>query len=166
MSVVSTRVQGDLEARRKMEQIVRDLKGEEYLRALRSATLLVERSAKLNAPVDSGRLKNSITSSILTRSGLLGSVVVSGVVGSNVFYAPMMELGTGTFVGRPPHRVPSSALNVWARRHGFPNGFLVARAIMRRGGLEPRNYFQRAFESNKARIVELLGQAVERIVVK
>ena len=66
--------------------------------------------------------------------------------GSNVKYAPYMEYGTGRLAdaegggGGGRHWPPAQALEGWASRHGFGpgGGFLVARAIGRRGGLKPR----------------------------
>lgn len=83
---VRLEIKGLKETQRKMEQVVRDLKGEPMLQGLRKATLLVERHAKINAPVDTGRLRASITPEIATRD-----TVVQGIVGSNVVYAPFQE---------------------------------------------------------------------------
>lgn len=156
---------GELEAKAKLDQVIRDVRGAEFLRAMRGAILVLERDAKLFAPVDTGRLKASITSEVRS-SGLGSSYSVAGVVGTNVSYAPYMEFGTGTIVGRPPHRPPSSALDVWARRHGIASGFLVARAIARKGGLEPRRFFQRSMEKNQQKVIDMLGDGVTDIVLK
>ncbi|KPJ77284.1 MAG: hypothetical protein AMJ81_00035 [Phycisphaerae bacterium SM23_33] len=61
---------------------------------MRDATLLVERHAKINAPVDTGRLRASITPEVRQQSN-----TVQGVVGSNVVYAPFQELGWTTAKG-------------------------------------------------------------------
>jgi phage gpG-like protein len=120
---------------------------------MRTATLLVTRSARRNAPVDTGVLR----ASIMPGSRSQGDVTV-GVVGSNVKYAPFMELGTR------PHWPPLEALETWARRHGT-TAYVVARAISRRG-LKPRRYLQRALEDNARRIKRLLGSHVGKIVSK
>ena len=129
--------------------------------AMRVATMLVTADAKQLAPVNTGRLKASITPEVIT-----GPDIVQGIVGSNVHYAPYMELGTGTFVGRSPYFPPPSALDTWARRHGIPSGFLVARAIFRRGGLKPRRFLQGAIEKNTSKIAVLLTEVVNRIAGK
>ena len=61
------------------------------------ACLLVERDANTNCPVDTGRLRASITN----RLDVEGSELV-GVVGTNVFYAPFVELGLKTKPNYPP----------------------------------------------------------------
>lgn len=158
-------VRGEIEARDKLLQTARDLNGAPFMASMTEAALIVERSAKQNAPVDTGRLRGSIAHEVRTSSALGGGVNVQGVVGSNVKYAPYMELGTGTFVGRPRYFPPPSALEVWAKRHGT-TAHAVAFAIWKRGGLKPRRYLQRAFEDNKARIVAILGRGVSGIVRK
>ena len=150
---IDVTVKGHIEARNKLLQVARDLRGDEFVDAMQTATLMVERDAKLLAPVDTGRLRASITGEVRVEGNS-----VQGVVGSNVLYAPYMELGTR------PHFPPVRALAVWARRHGM-NAFLVARAISVRG-TKPREFLQRAFEQNRVRIVAMLGDAVGRIVRK
>ena len=170
-------VEGLREAQAKMEQVVKDLYGQPALMAMRESVLLLQRDAKINAPVDTGRLRASIMPEVRTHSD-----VIEGVVGSNVIYAPYMEFGTGVFTGpeesfagafaMAPHTgagrhwPPSEALSDWARRHGIPSGYLVARAIGMRGGLRPRRYLQRALESNRDRIKRIWENTVGRIVMK
>jgi HK97 gp10 family phage protein len=153
-------IQGLAQTKRKLEQVADDLHGSDMRSGMQQATLIVTRDAKRFAPVDTGALRADITPSVFSsRRG------VTGTVGSTKFYAPFMELGTGTFVGRPPHRPPASALRQWARRHRM-SAYVVARAIARRGGLEPRRFLQRALEQNEDQIANILGRTVERIVSK
>lgn len=58
----------------------------DFEKAMKKACLLVENDAKRNCPVDTGRLRQSITHRIE------GS---TGIVGTNVEYAPYVEYGTG-----------------------------------------------------------------------
>jgi len=148
---VSVDIQGVLETQAEMERIIRDLRGDRFLNALRDCTLWVQTDAKINAPVDSGRLRASITPDVRTDGD-----TVMGVVGSNVTYAPYVETGTR------PHWPPVGALETWARRHGT-TAFVVARAIARRGTRAHR-YMQRAAESNTGRIQTHLDSAVGEIV--
>jgi HK97 gp10 family phage protein len=60
------------------------------------ACLLVERDAKTNAPVDTGRLRASITNRIETEEGQL-----VGIVGTNVVYASYQEFGTYKMPAHP-----------------------------------------------------------------
>ena len=57
-------------------------------KALTKSCLLVEESAKTLCPVDSGRLKGSIRSQVDNNVGQ---------VGTNVEYAPYVEIGTGLY---------------------------------------------------------------------
>jgi len=144
-------VRGLREAQRKVEKIVKDLVGEPMLNAMRDATLMVQRDAKINAPVDTGRLRASITPGVR----MAGDVVI-GVVGSNVKYAPYMEFGTR------PHWPPLAAVEVWARRHGM-SAYLVARSIAMKG-TKARRYLQRAFESNKDKMIARFRKAIGQII--
>ena len=146
-------IKGLVETQRKMEQVVSDLTGPPILEAFRDATLLVSNDAKVNAPVDTGRLRASITPEVR----LQGSTI-EGVVGTNVVYAAAVELGSR------PHWAPLAALETWARRHGM-NAYVLQRAIARRG-TKPRRYLQRAFESNRPIIIRKIERAVSQIVDK
>ncbi len=88
------------------------------------ATLSIESEAKPLTPVDTGRLRGSITSRIDS-----SPIPMWATVGTNVAY------GQAVHDGARAHFPPPSALEGWARRHGFGEngGFLVARAISRRG---------------------------------
>lgn len=147
-------ITGAVETQRKLDQVITDLHGRPFLQAMHNATLVVTADAKRMAPVDVGRLKNSITPEVR----MAGDNTVIGVVGTVVKYAAAMELGAR------PHFPPISALQVWATRHGA-NAFLVARAISR-NGLKPRRYLQGALEKNQARIVRIIGEGVARIISK
>jgi phage gpG-like protein len=147
-------VQGLAEAKQKMEQVAGDLAGDDFKKQMQLVTLMVLKTAREEAPVNTGRLKNSLTGEVtVSRDN-----IVQGVVGTNVTYGPYMELGTR------PHFPPLAALQVWARRHGIPV-FLVARAIARRG-TAPRNYLQNAFDRNQTEIRRRLDSAVSTIVEK
>ena len=101
--MIRVQVKGMREIQQKTERIVRDLRGGPFLMAMRNATLIVDRAAKMNAPVDTGRLRASITPEIRT----IGEVVY-GVVGSNVSYAPRMEKpGNVRRSGRRPYLQPA-----------------------------------------------------------
>jgi len=117
--------------------------------AMQRSTYRVQAEAQKRAPVDPGRLRASITTSVETMAE-----GIEGRVGSAVFYSPHMEYGTGTQADGPGgtgrrHWPPGAALDVWAKRHGFGEGggFLVARAIGLRGGLKPRRYLRGALQA-------------------
>ena len=58
--------------------------------AMKEAVLIVEADAKRKAPVDTGRLRGSITNEVRKIAG----AVLEGRVGTNVDYAKYVELGT------------------------------------------------------------------------
>lgn len=153
-------LRGLLETQRKMDQVMRDLRGPPFVNAMRDAVMVVTSAARRNAPVDRGLLRASITPAVRMQGD-----TVLGVVGSNVRYAPYMETGTGVFVGRPPHCPPPAALEGWARRHGT-TGYQVARAICRRGGLRARKYLERAITENAGRIHRILQDFVGKTARK
>jgi len=146
-------VKGLVETQRKLEQTIADLRGDAFLQGMRDATLMVSRSAKERAPVDTGRLRATITPEIRREGN-----TTLGVVGSNVKYAAAVELGS------KPHFPPLAALENWARRHGT-TAYVVARAIARRG-TKAKRFLQGAFDENKDAIVRKLGDVVGRIVNK
>lgn len=131
------------ETRQHMENVARSLHGDAMVNTVYKAANLVLRDAKKFAPVDTGRLRSSIVSQVRSVNFPRR---VEGVVSSNVEYAPHMEYGTEH--NKMP---PIAALQGWARRHGL-NAFLVARAILRRGGLKGRFYFKQAVDKNRAAI--------------
>ena len=94
-AAIRAEIRGLKEVQHKMEQLARDVGGTPMRDAMRTATLLVVRDAKINAPVDTGRLRASIVPEVRTLTG-----TVQGIVGSNVVYAPFQELGTKRMKGR------------------------------------------------------------------
>ncbi len=69
--------------------------------------------------------------------------------GSNSKKIQFGEFGTGLLSEDPKsshrrHWPPAQPLELWARKHGFASGFIVARIIGRRGGLKPRRFFRDA----------------------
>lgn len=104
MVFVKAELKGLKEAQKKAEQIVKDLHGGAFLNAMREATLTVQRAAKINSPVDTGRLRASIVPEIRTVNGPR----VHGIVGSVVRYAPKVEQpGRVRGVGRRPYLEPA-----------------------------------------------------------
>jgi hypothetical protein len=126
---------------------------------LNRAGMIIEQSAKAKAPVDVGRLRTSITH-VTSDEG--GNVQVA--IGSNLFYAPYMEYGTGAqgdpdapYAHKASHWPPGEALGLWAARHGGASGFAIAAAIGKRGGLEPRRYLRNALDEFRPRMGELVA---------
>lgn len=132
-------------------RIAQDLSGEPVARSMKTATLYITADAKRLSVVDTGRLRSSISPAV----EVAGKRVL-GIVGSNVKYAPFVEMGT------KPHYPPLAALEKWANRHGI-SAYLVQRAIGKRG-TKARPFLKPAFEANVQRIINLIGQTVSRIV--
>jgi HK97 gp10 family phage protein len=144
---IDIEIQGLKETQAEMERVVSELQGAPFLAGMRKATLIVQRDAKIKAPVDTGRLRASITPEVTRGWG-----GTRGIVGSNVRYAPFVELGT-----RGPRFVPRQYIGRWAKRHGMGD-----RGIIVSGN--PKPFLQPAFDENKERIVEILGDTVKGIV--
>ena len=137
---------------------------QELVRSMQQATYLVESEAARRAPVDTGRLRASLTSRV---RGV--GTVIAGEVGTNVKYAAYMEYGTGRLTdwpggGKGRHWPPGGKLEVWAKRHGFESGFVVARIIGLRGGLKPRRYLRGALQANESRIQQMFADALDRVL--
>ncbi len=148
------------EVQQNMEMKVMQLQGTPMLNAMRDCALMVEYDAKANAPVNTGRLRASITPEVRAE----GETIL-GVVGSNVEYAPYMELGTR------PHFPPIEPLARWVHLHHMGDGtpesewriaFNIARNISRYG-LAPREFLKRAVDKNESRIIDRLERAVAEI---
>lgn len=75
------------------EEVI-NAKNDAIPRALETIGLVAERYAKGYAPVDTGRLRNSISHDVSTEEQAV-------YVGTNVEYAPYQELGTRFQTGTP-----------------------------------------------------------------
>tara|TARA_R110000787_G_scaffold135015_2_gene247345 strand:- start:1005 stop:1487 length:483 start_codon:yes stop_codon:yes gene_type:complete len=109
-----------------------------------SSAELVAGEARKLAPSDRGLLRNSISPEV---KDLSAEVVAHAKYGRHVEF------------GQRPHWPPLSAMQPWARRHGFPAGvvgaFLVARAIAQRG-VKPRPFMAPALKTSLPRINRFL----------
>lgn len=129
------------------------------------AAIAVQGRARTNAPVDTGRLRSSIVYEIDDEMP-----PTFAKVGTNVAYAPFMEFGTGAMSDGPSpsawHNPPPAALDTWAKRHGFKNGWQVAKIISNRGGLKPRRFLRKGFEDSLAEIRGFIKQLQSDIVAE
>jgi len=162
---------------REIEQKIKDLHGSEMLMAIRTATLIVQRDAKINAPSNTGRLRASITPAVYSHAES-----IEGVVGSNVTYAPYVEFGTrphwpllapimrwvhlkrmaGTYSIRTKRRTGGAARQ---RSEDYIVAKWVQKAIAQRG-TKPQKYLEKAFEKNVPRIKQMFDITVQRVVEK
>ena len=148
---IRAEIKGLRELQRKAEQVVEDLGGAPLLNAMRDSVLMIERDAKILAPVDTGRLRASITPSVVTRDG-----AIQGVVGSNVEYAPYQEFGTGQY-REGESQLPAGIYNM-------PQ--LMVSLGIRRGGVRPKRYLRGAVEKNEDEIKRKFEGTITVIVNK
>ena len=90
-----------------------EAKNEAIARALETIGLVAERYAKEMAPVDTGRLRNSISHEVDEDTVY---------VGTNVEYAPYLEFGTGKFAesgGRPTPWSYQDSKGEWHTTNGM-----------------------------------------------
>ncbi len=130
-------------------------------------SISVQSEARKRAPVDTGHLRNMIGQEVdKSPLPLWAKAGIDANAGSPLWFkARAMEYGTG-LRGDPEvsheagHFPPGAALDTWAKRHGAPNGWVIAAAIARRGGLDPRRYLR-----NAAQFVEQsrLGTFLEQL---
>lgn len=115
---------------------------------MRKATLILEREAKKQAPVNLGALRSSIGSEI---EGLGLNTI--GRVGSAKSYAPFVELGTR------PHWPPLRPIIYWVARKFRATGLRlrrIARGVQRgiaARGTRARLFLQGAFEEKRKEVV-------------
>lgn len=135
------------------------------------AAIVVQGEIRTRVPVDSGQLRNLITTEIDDGAMPLYAKIgpLNAAEGSPMWYkARAMEFGTGR-QGQPgvshksKHWPPPAALDVWARRHGFESGAQVARIIGRRGGLRPRKFMQEGFKASMSALRGLVGRLGDEI---
>ena len=151
--MVGVEITGVQQTQKGLTRTAQALSGPPIVQAMRDSTMLITAEAKRGAPVDTGRLRASITPEVRPGNP------IEGVVGSNVDYAPYMELGT-----KPhwPPWGPGTPLAIWARRHGI-SAYLVARAISKKG-TKARRFLQLAYENNQRRIFAIFDKAVGSII--
>jgi hypothetical protein len=130
------------------------------------STGVIERRGKQKAPRDTAHLQRTIVSDV-DRSAL----PKWGRVGTNAPYAKPVEYGTGLLSEAPdsarrryfPPGGPGTPLDVWARKHGFENGWQVARIIYRRGGTAPRRFLREALAESVSDIVGFARQLLNEV---
>ena len=132
---------------------------------LTKSAIVVQNRARQKTPVDRGRLRNSITTEV---DG--AQVPLWAKIGTNVPSAKPVEFGTGLLSEAPDSKKrryfpPPAALDLWARRHGLPSGFVVAMAIFKRGGTKPVRMLINALRDSQSDISGYLkdaGRAIGR----
>jgi hypothetical protein len=127
------------------------------------SVITIDNQAKARAPVDTGRLRSSMGYEVDSNP-----IPEWGKAGTNVWYAPSQEFGTGrmsdgSFGSGSTHWPPAAALDTWASRHGFRSGKQVARIIGMRGGLLPKRFLREAMAASMGAIEGYLKQLADEI---
>jgi len=114
-------------------------------KAITDGALMIEGDAKVNCPVDEGRLRSSITHEIVND---LAGHQLSARVGTNVFYAPYIEFGTGIYA-----KDGTGRKTPWVYRD--------RRGVMHfTRGIRPRAFLANAFSKNIGRIQTMITGAL------
>lgn len=123
----------DREVKANMEKFISEILPEKLKQALEQSCLILEGDAKSRCPVDSGQLRQSITHQV---DGTRGEV------GTNVEYAPYVEIGTGIYStqggGRQTPWVYKDAKGEWHKTSGS----------------KPQPYMKPALEQNTSRVLD------------
>lgn len=107
--------------------------------ALVKACALVEKSAKQNAPKDTGALARSITSEIDN---------LQGIVFTPLEYAPYVEYGTGLFA-------ESSG------RQDVPWSYKDEKGVWHKtSGMKPQPFMRPALDDNQSKIIEIIKEGI------
>ena len=113
-------------------------------KAMGKACAVVEAAAKQNAPKDTGALRNSITSKVENRNGL-----IEGVIFTPLEYAPYVEYGTGLFAESGGRKdVPWNYQDDKGEWHST-------------SGQKPQPFMRPAVEDNRNKIIEILGEGIK-----
>jgi HK97 gp10 family phage protein len=136
--------------------------------AVARAATRITTGAKRRVVVDTGRLRASISATYF-QGGLTAEV------GTDAFYAPFIEFGTGPlgastnrqqlpsgYAHGGPFFPPPGALKNWARRHKIESPFLVARAIAEKGGAEARPFLFPSWEAERPRFLREIPSEVKK----
>ncbi len=133
-----------IEGIEKLMKKLNDLEdGDAAKQAVGQACALVERSAKQNAPKDTGALRQSITSEVRQ-----GSDGIEGVVFTPLEYAPYVEYGTGLFAEAGGRKdVPWCYQDDKGEWHST-------------SGQHPQPFMRPALDENRDQILRILREAI------
>jgi len=149
MPSINIELEGLEQAQRKLSLLDDDARGKAKI-ATGRAVFKVQRLAKQNAPVDTGRLRADIHAHFIDE--------LQGVIFNTVTYAPYQHFGT-----EAGHFPPPQALEIWAMRHGMVGlEFPIAQAISREG-LQATPYLMDAFEEVEDDYIREIQQIMENL---
>jgi len=151
ITLFSAELVGSNKLLRLLTGVNRNLKGGRLRDAWEELTEMINIEARGNAPYSEGDLLISIEDEVLVSDD-----VITGVVFSDVLYAPFQERGTDVYFPNV------DALEDWARLHG-KTAWSVALSILGRG-VPARKYFELTLVENEDEIVRLVGGVVAEIL--
>lgn len=135
----------DLNGFEELKDKLNSLSTAEIRDCLTSSALLVSNEARINCPVDTGRLRSSITFQVNDDFA---------TVGTNVDYAPYVHYGTGLFAsagdGRQDRWSYQTADGEWHSTLGQP----------------PQPFLDNALNNNKQRIVDIFNNKIKEQMTK
>lgn len=113
---------------------------------LTECCILVQDTAKTLCPVDDGQLRQSITHEIIGKQ--------TGVVGTNVEYAPYVEIGTGLFSS-----LGTGRQTPWSYQDAEGNWYTTV-------GQHPQPFLKPALTRNKKEIKQTIQEEVRKELSK
>ncbi|MCP4567980.1 MAG: hypothetical protein GY841_10410 [FCB group bacterium] len=130
---------------------------------LRKAGSWALNTTRSKTPKDLYTLATSFTLQV-DRSPMPGWAAVY----SNAGHARPIEYGTGLLSDAPDSKKrryfpPGPALQGWAERHGFEDGWDVARAIYRRGGTRKHSMLRDAFAELGGRMNKYMAEMAREV---
>jgi hypothetical protein len=128
-----------------------EVAGRETARAMLSSVLVVERAVVKGTPVNEGRARNAVSSSIQGD----GANLMGIVAGEGVEYLPYLETGTR------PHMPPIEPIERWVRQKGLWQKDVAAFQARRKAGKLSKAY-KAAEKGRKARRFNVPRDANER----
>lgn len=124
---------------------------QEVKNAIHESSLNIQKGAKRRCPVDTGRLRASITFEPV------GSLGLTMKVGTKVHYAPYVEWGTGVFASLEGFQGRQTPWVYPATRGGTRTGGMVFTR-----GSKPHPFLIPAFEEEKPRFIRAVREALDR----
>lgn len=123
-----------------ISQKLNNLSSDAIKKALTKSALLVEADAKINCPVDTGLLRNSITHNVYDDYA---------EVGTNYSYAPYVEHGTGLFA-----EAGNGRQTPWRYQDADGQWHTTI-------GQQPQPFLRPALEANKQKIEQIFQDEIQ-----
>ncbi len=164
-------VQGLKELHQMLQQLPVRIERNIMRGAIRAGANVYRDAARAAAPVDDGILKRSIKtgSSKVTK----GKVTVS--VGTDLYYARMVEFGTASYYTgngrsvRKPYKIPKLSKGQKRNKKALKFGNAIVNSVMH-PGIKPQPFMRRAFDGASdqavAKFAEYVAQRLDKEVRK